>query len=432
MKRMAVLVVMAALLAPSTPALASSIAGARCTKAGSTRTTAKVHYVCVRVGGHLLWHRTRTSTSPSTQVVTAPTPAPTTSPTPAPSDTPTQRTRQTTDQPDLLSGFQIKPFYVVPSDGTDRHLDTDGTLDHALTEGDAFLQQQIGYHLQVDQRTDGYDIEYLHSQYTTAQLSAPNADQMLMAEAHVMDDPGSNRKHFLFFIEVPSFSGGSTNACGYGDTPGLIAEVAVADGPTADGSTCTGSDLGFTTITSALWVHEVLHTLGVTHTFDDPCDLMYTQLGICPNAYVLDPKHVRYVGAAVQGVNLLTLRVWAGHAADPGLRADCDLPAATLPRSNGRNYAYCPTGTQTIGELAHCWSPAPTAQLQALVDGTWTAVGSVQASSQPWGPAVALSCADAGFLAASARVTRSSPGIVTYRWLISGTVDETFDVIWVA
>lgn len=433
MKKVALLLATLVVVAlSSAPAQATAIVGSKCVKANATRTVGRLHYRCMRRDGKLTWRA-----EPRNSRVRARMPSPSPTPVqpsaaPVATDTPTTRVRQTTDQPDLLSGFQIKPFYVVPSDGTDRHLDTNGTLDMALTEGDSFLQQQIGYHLQIDERADGYDIAYLHSQYTTAELSAADGDKLLMNEAHVMDNPGVNRKHFLFFIEVPYLTDGTSNACGLGDTPGLTAEVAVAPGQGVDGTTCTGSDLAFKSVTSAFWVHEVLHTFGVTHTMDDPCDLMYPQFGACSSAYAIDAKRTRYVGASTQGVNVLSLRVWAGHVADPALRADCELPSPMFPRTDGRDYAYCGTGTQQIGEYSHCWSPQPAAQLQALVGGAWTAVGPAQWSAQPWGTRVRLNCDGTGSLAASTMVTVTAPGIVSYRWLINGRVDETFNVIWVA
>ncbi len=427
MKKIAALLAAFIMLASNTPAQALTIAGARCPKAGASRTVRHAHFTCAHRGSKLVWKQSKRSSKPAS----APTPA-TTATTPVPSDTPTLRARTLTDQPDLVTGFQIKPFYVVPSDGTDRHLDTNGTLDSALTEGNAFLQQQTGYHLQIDQRADGYDIQYLHSKYTMAQLSVLGADRLLMAEAHVMDDPGPDRKHFLFFIDVPFLSDGASNACGFGETPGLTAEVAVAPGRGSDGTVCTGSDRNFKSVTSALWVHEVLHTFGVTHTLDDACDVMTPALGACSTAYAIDAKRTRYVGASAQGVDLLSLRVWADHVTDPGLRAGCDLPSPTYPRTDGRDYAYCATGTQQLGELMHCWSPTPTAQLQALVDGVWTALGSPQWSAHPWGTDVRLDCGGGGFTAASTMVTVTTPGVVVYRWLVDGRVDESFNVIWAA
>ncbi len=419
------------LLASAAPAQATSIAGSKCPRAGATKTVAHVRYRCVRHAKRLRWRKLR-AVKPAPSPVPRPTATPSPAATPAPVETATTHTRAVTDQPDLLSGFQIKAFYVVPADVTDHQLDTNGTLDRTLSEGNAFLQDQIGYHLQIDQSSGGYDIEYLHSRYTAAQLSVSDADKLLMNEAHVMDNPGANDKHFLFFIDVPYFSDGGSNACGLGDTPGLSAQVAVGLAAASDPTTCNGSARGFTSVTSAIWVHEILHTFGVTHTLDDPCDLMYTEFGNCTSAYAIDAKRARYVGAAVQGVDLLTLRVWAGHVNDAGLRADCTLASQLFPRSDGVAYAYCPTGTQQIGESAHCWSPPPAAQLQALVAGSWTSAGSASWSSAPWGANLGLNCSGAGFVGASTTVTVTTPGLVNYRWLINGRVDETFNVLWVA
>src|SRR6185436_12408104 len=61
---------------------------------------------------------------------------PTETPTQTPSATPTENVepspstpvRQNADQPDDFSGYQVHVMYVLPSDGVDRNLDTNGTL----------------------------------------------------------------------------------------------------------------------------------------------------------------------------------------------------------------------------------------------------------------------------------------------------------------
>src|SRR5664279_1711946 len=52
--------------------------------------------------------------------------------------------RSTVDRPDDIGGPQIHVVYVVPSDGTDRALDTNGTLAASTTNWETWLRGQTG------------------------------------------------------------------------------------------------------------------------------------------------------------------------------------------------------------------------------------------------------------------------------------------------
>lgn len=56
-------------------------------------------------------------------------------------------TRNYIDQEDDLKGFQFHIFYVIPSDGNDRGLDTDGTLNTSVTAAISWFKAQTGYDL---------------------------------------------------------------------------------------------------------------------------------------------------------------------------------------------------------------------------------------------------------------------------------------------
>jgi hypothetical protein len=64
-------------------------------------------------------------------------------------------TRFTEDQPDKYNGLQIRAIYVVPLGTTDRNLDTNGTIEKYLREGNKFLKNTIGETFQLDTRLDG-------------------------------------------------------------------------------------------------------------------------------------------------------------------------------------------------------------------------------------------------------------------------------------
>jgi len=52
--------------------------------------------------------------------------------------------RSTTDRPDDITGPQVHAMYVVPADGTDRALDTNGTIAASVANRDGWLRGQTG------------------------------------------------------------------------------------------------------------------------------------------------------------------------------------------------------------------------------------------------------------------------------------------------
>lgn len=344
--------------------------------------------------------------------------------------------RVTADLPDTVAGFQIKPVYVVPSDATDNSYDINGYLAGILDEGNSYLNGQIGYTIPVDRTATGYDIQYLKSQYSTEYLRTHEASNdpsttdasVLLTEIKAMENPGDNRKDYIFFIEAPGFE---DKYCGYASTPGMSAVVALQNvSPTG---ICRGKSAPFfENYTSKTWVHELLHNFGVDHTIDDPCDLMAGG-GATPCTstvkYTMDKERTRYVGvSSAQGPNILGLRVWQGHTSDTGLTADCILNP--IARQDGMKYAYCPTGTQAIGALKSCWNPINSVTLDEQINGVWVSLGTGNNWIQPWGTRITWTCS-ANFAAPWKELTVSTPGLRHYRWIVNGQISEELNVIWV-
>jgi hypothetical protein len=334
--------------------------------------------------------------------------------------------RVTSDQPDTIVGFQVHAFYVVPSDGVDHSYDTNGYIAGIVDEGNSFIHSQIGYSLPVDRTTTGYDIQYLKSKLSTASIQSGGdlADEMLN-ESQALDNPGTNRKDYIFFIDVPDLV--NSQACGIGTTPGISAVVAIGTG-----STCSGNPYNLKNYASSTWLHELFHNFGVNHTLDDPCDLMRggDTPGACPatSSLTVDKERTRYVNSFKQGQDIMKLRVWEGHTQDMNLQANCTIDPA--PRSDGFNYAYCPTGTQQIGALKNCWDPINSASLEEFINRQWTSLGSGSSDVNPWGSQVSWTCG-AGFTAPTIRLSVTRPGISLYRWMVNGKESEQFKVIWV-
>ena len=393
--------------------------GQKCTKTGMKSGS----FICTLVKGKKIWKPVRR---------TAPVSVPSQTQVPAP----TSNLRVTSDQPDTVTGFQVKPIYVVPSDGVDHAYDKNGFISSMLDEGNVFLNAQLALTIPIDKNATGYDIQYLKSKYSTAYIqSAFPADgegitEKLLAEVNPLLNPGTNRKDFIFFIDVNGLNNG--NACGTGQTPGIAAVVSIGKGFDATGQTCTGRTHNLNNFGTRTWVHELFHNFGVGHTLNSPCDLMVgaESLGTCASSapITIDKEHSRYVKSSVQGADILQARVWAGKTNDLSLGANCTLDP--IAQADGSHYAYCPTGTQTIGAFATCLSPFPLVTLEESVGGAWKPLGAATGSASPWGPKIDSTCT-AGFMGPQEQVTVNTPGTSLYRWIRPGYDPEQFKVIWV-
>ena len=335
--------------------------------------------------------------------------------------------RALSDQPDSLTGYQIKAIYVVPSDGTDRSYDTNGYIASILKEGNAFLKSQIGLEYQIDSVGNDYDIQFFRSTFPTSYfLSANNLGDDLAKEMKLYENPTADRKNYHFFVDVRSLQ--NDTYCGYALTPGLYSINVV--GPSSSSTiSCVGKSLNLENYVSHTWIHESFHNLGVSHTTDDSCDTMRGS-GSCSSTWTIDKERNRYVGSDAQGVNILTLRVWKGYTADQSLRASCTLLHSQVPRADGLRYAVCPTGKQVIGALTYCWSSIRSIELQVWRNNTWESLGAGNHYREPWGNYVSWSCSGSIYTAPWKEITVTTPGIQKYRWMINGSEGEVFNIIW--
>lgn len=375
--------------------------GAACKTVGAIEVTNGVTYTCKKSNCKLKWIWTKTTT------------------------------RAMSDQGDVETGFQVKAIYVVPADGVDHSYDTNGYIAGILDEGSKYLQDQLGLRIPIDRNVIGYDIQFLKSMYTTADFeTSDRIVEGLMAESMALENPGLNRKNYVFFVDVNIFKRGT--ACGLADSPGISAVVAIWKRVGAVAGRCVGKFRQFGNSASSTWVHELFHNFGVGHTNDAPCDLMAgaDTPEVCPtNARItIDKERTRYVGSSQRGQDILRLRVWDGLTNKSDLVANCALNP--VPRVDGFNYAYCPTGTQTVGRFKYCGYQTDSVTLEGLFEGQWKSLGS-------WGPKMYSydaipdwKCA-VGYSGSSIELTVATPGTNLYRWVVNGTESEQFKVIWV-
>jgi hypothetical protein len=349
-------------------------------------------------------------------------------------------TRVTSDQPDTVTGFQIKAIYVVSADGKDHSYDTNGYISKILDEGNSYLKEQLGRQLPIDRTNSGYDIQFMKSKVTTAEFlhsgTQIDSSPRLLDELKAMDDPGLNRKNYVFFVDVPSFGDGTM--CGYASQPSIFSTVAIGS-VASNGTGCSDPRQTFRHFSSSTWIHENFHSFGVGH-FNDSCDLM-NGAQICTSGQrpSIDKANNRYVAASALGVgdtvlspNILDLRVWDGYSNRTDLKANCIInPGA---RSDGLKVAYCPTGTQTIGASTELTSSCSqffnSVSMEELTSGIWVSVGPGKGVNESWGAGIATACPP-GYVAPSKSLTVTTPGTHHYRWVLNGIPGEKIDVIWV-
>jgi hypothetical protein len=81
--------------------------------------------------------------------------------------------RHTFDQPDDVGGYQLKILYVLPRDGVDQHLDTNGTLGRSVEAWRRWLVQQSGGQgFRVDTRLGVIDIGFVRLSASDAEVAS--------------------------------------------------------------------------------------------------------------------------------------------------------------------------------------------------------------------------------------------------------------------
>src|SRR5947199_8562845 len=83
------------------------------------------------------------------------------------------RDRSTTDMPDDLQGPQVHFMYVVPADGTDNQLDTNGLIEQSITRVENWMLGQTGNQgLRIDTYHGAPDITFFRMPHTNAQATS--------------------------------------------------------------------------------------------------------------------------------------------------------------------------------------------------------------------------------------------------------------------
>jgi hypothetical protein len=212
-------------------------------------------------------------------------PAPPTPPAPPPAGT-----RATTDRPDEITGHHVKIMYVVPSDGVDDQLDTNGTLVTSVEAFNRWLERESGgQRLRMDTYQGSLDIGFMRLSESDSQIASTGVfvrdriQSLLRAQGFTVA-----RKLYAVY-----YGGSSTASCGGGAWPPvLVGSVAALylrglppGAPPCITNPFTASPDRPGYLEFAM-LHEVLHTVGIVgscapnhtlsgHVADDPRDLMY-------------------------------------------------------------------------------------------------------------------------------------------------------------
>lgn len=182
-------------------------------------------------------------------------------------------------------------MYILPSDGIDRNLDTNGTIARAVNAGQKWLVTQSGgQRLRYDTYHGALDITFFRMSQTDKQVASAVAYVRDRIEAEIRAAGFTNiRKIYAVF-----YDGTSTYACGGGAwPPELVGNVAALylRGSVPTYNPCSAVAFSQSEDAPAYWefslIHEIFHTLGAVadcaphhalrgHVGDDARDLMYS------------------------------------------------------------------------------------------------------------------------------------------------------------
>jgi hypothetical protein len=196
--------------------------------------------------------------------------------------------RSTVDRPDDRPGAQIHVLYVLPSDGPDAALDTDGTVSASVQNFQTWLKGQTsGNGMRLDTAGGELDVSFVRLTETDAQLAGQGLFMRDAIErgtrAAGFNDPDKTYAAY--------YGGSNTAACGGGAwppaLPGKLAALYLRATYGA-GLPCYDPSRSRTALQlmDLAMLHETLHALGFVptcalnhtrsgHVSDSPNDLMY-------------------------------------------------------------------------------------------------------------------------------------------------------------
>jgi hypothetical protein len=124
--------------------------------------------------------------------------------------------RATVDRPDDRPGPQIHALYVLPGDGADAALDTDGTISASVQNWQNWLKAQTsGFGMRLDTSGGELDVTFFRLAESNAQLAARGVFIRDAIES-ALQSAGFNRPGKVYAVY---YGGSNTAACGGGAWP---------------------------------------------------------------------------------------------------------------------------------------------------------------------------------------------------------------------
>ena len=221
--------------------------------------------------------------------------------------------RATADRPDASDLYQVHVIYAVPSDGRDRKLDTDGSIQRSLATANRWFQEESGRKLRFDTTKDGaLDISFLKLARTEAELKGFRA----FIRDEIEKDVNAAGFRHARKIYLVYYDGAHVNTCGSsGWPPKNKGNTAVLFLLTEFEKAPPCHSHKFEEATPRFWefaaVHEILHTLGFvpecaknrsqhSHVNDDKADILYGE-SRPPGRRRLDPGNDDYFRHGIPG-----------------------------------------------------------------------------------------------------------------------------------
>jgi hypothetical protein len=198
--------------------------------------------------------------------------------------------RSPVDRADENANAKVKFLYVVPSDGTDRALDTDGTMHRSISSALRwFAGQTAGRPYRLDASGGALDIMFVRLPRSEAQM----ASYGIFLRDSLEKDLAALGLADAQKLYLAYYDGTHANVCGDAPrpplTPGRVAAIYLKGLPTAP-LPCAGNPLAASATAAPgyfefVMLHEMLHVLGIVHdgapnavnghVSHDPSDLMY-------------------------------------------------------------------------------------------------------------------------------------------------------------
>ncbi len=199
--------------------------------------------------------------------------------------------RTTANRTDESTSPRFKVFYALPSDGTDRNLDTDGTLHRTLSSGQRWLASQTaGRSIRYDVADGGLDITFVRLPRNDAAYYSYNG-QIRDSIEKDLRSAGWTQGNVMLLV---FYDGRHVDRCasaawppGYPGTAGILYLKGIPNGPVP----CANNQFAASPTAAPGYLeylaqHEIFHLLGVVstgapnhalsgHVGNDPTDLMY-------------------------------------------------------------------------------------------------------------------------------------------------------------